>query len=191
MSRSIVLLSGGHHSAAALLLARQQDPDVKAIHIAMDRHGAEGLHAARRFSERAGVPCAMMPAHNYGRGYLADMLRQAAGLAALEGISDVYLGVWDMDGNTRGYLEATQAAERERTNNPALTFHLPMLGTTPDLPFGIAESFAQLTTLIEDTHSCDRPVRHTLGHGYGCGECASCVRRATGWNTFTATEMIA
>lgn len=186
MKKAIALVSGGHVSTAALLMAKSNAETVIAVHLAMDHQHAEGYKAAKRVCDALGIEIVMAPAHNYGQGWLADMLRQAGGFAAKVGADAIYLGVNDATADVLAGLDVARATLKERWRDAPITVVTPMIATSPDLPFGFALDTGHLEVLVTEAHSCEHPTREPHPWGYGCGACAGCTKRRAGWDTFEA-----
>ena len=66
-----------------------------------------------------------------------------------------------------------------------IEFKYPLIELTKAETFKLAEDEGILDLIIDQSHTCyngDRSIKHKWG--YGCGECSSCILRATGWSYF-------
>lgn len=188
MQNAIVLLSGGHHSAAALLLAMSKYHVSAAVHVAADSQGSNGYRAAKLQCEALGLPLDLATASTpSGRGIVPDLIKAGALVGARYGAHTLVLGLWhDSPGTREGLIEA-QTRLRGQLDMPGLEVVVPLLGTSADLPFGIAAQHGKLAMLATATCSCDSSnARSHSPHpwGYGCADCDGCERRQMGWMAY-------
>ena len=134
-----------------------------------------------------GLPDTFVPGRNL------VFLTLAAALAYRSGLKHIVTGVCETDYS--GYpdcrdntIKAMQVAVGLGTE-AQFVFHTPLMWLDKDQTWRLAyalggEAFIQI--IREETHTCYKGDRvHFHEWGFGCGECAACALRASGWEAFT------
>jgi 7-cyano-7-deazaguanine synthase len=125
-----------------------------------------------------------------GRNLL--FLTLSAALAYRRGLKHIITGVCETDFS--GYpdcrddtIKALQVALSLGMDSP-LVIHTPLMWSDKGQTWALAQQLGgnELVHVIrEETHTCYRGDRAKLHDwGYGCGTCAACELRASGWQSF-------
>ncbi|MET3653114.1 7-cyano-7-deazaguanine synthase QueC [Dyella japonica] len=129
-----------------------------------------------------------------GRNLL--FLTLSAALAYRRGLKHIITGVCETDFS--GYpdcrddtIKALQVAVNLGTDAP-FVIHTPLMWIDKAQTWALAHELGgdELVRVIQqETHTCYRGDRVDLHDwGYGCGECAACMLRSSGWKSFQRSK---
>ncbi len=145
------------------------------------------IAAAANEKASGALPATFVP----GRNLL--FLALAGAFAFTQKIHHIVTGVCEIDGS--GYPDCTADFIRSSQQTISLALdstiyiHTPLIHLTKAAIWKLAQSLDCLDIIIKETHTCYNGSRqHLHPWGYGCGQCAACLYRSTGYATAFNTQ---